>query len=68
MLRRVFLSVGEREKESRNPLFSQIEERTAEVRKLLESRGLEVAFELNPGNHITDGVPRLRKALDWLLV
>ena len=67
-LHRVFLSVGEREKESRNPLFSQIEERTVEVRKLLESRGLEVAFELNPGNHIADGVPRLRKALDWLLV
>ena len=65
---RVYLSVGEREKESRNPLFSRIEECTAEVRNLLESRGLEVTFELNPGNHIADGVPRLRKALDWLLV
>ncbi len=66
-VRTVYLSVGEKEKESRNPLFSRIEGCTAEVRKLLESRGLEVAFELNPGNHIADGVPRLRKALDWLL-
>lgn len=68
VVRRVYLSVGEREKESRNPLFSRIEGCTAGVRKLLESRGLEVAFELNPGNHIADGVPRLRKALDWLLI
>ena len=65
-VRTVYLSVGEKEKESRNPLFSTIEERTLEVRNLLEAKGLDVYFELNPGNHIADGVLRIRKALECL--
>lgn len=62
-----YLSVGNQEKESRNPRFASVEDCTKMVCSTLKNKGMNVFFELNPGNHIADGVPRIRKAIEHLM-
>jgi len=64
---KVYLSVGEAEKNTRNPRMAVVEERTREAASIIEGRGIRTKFELNPGNHFSDTVPRLRKAVDFLI-
>ena len=65
-VKNVYLSVGEQEKYSGNPRFSAIENRTEEVMNILAGKGINVFYELNPGGHIADGIPRIRKAIGYL--
>jgi len=64
---KVYLSVGDQEKNSKNQRFASVEKETLRTKEILEGKGIETFFELNPGNHIADGVPRLRKAIVSLL-
>ena len=63
----VYLSVGDTEKNTRNPRMAVVEDNTREAARIIESRGIHVKMELNPGNHFSDTIPRLRKAIDFLL-
>ncbi|MBQ6222284.1 MAG: hypothetical protein IJJ44_06715 [Solobacterium sp.] len=63
---RVYLSLGDLEKKTRNPLMSKVEEKTAEIAELLHPEH-EVIFELNEGNHFKDAGQRITKAIRWLL-
>lgn len=63
----IYLSVGDTEKNTRNPRMATVEDNTREAASLFASKGIKTFFELNPGNHFSDTVPRLRKAVDHLL-
>ncbi len=63
---RVYLSLGDLEKKTRNPLMSKVEEKTAEIAELLHPEH-EVIFELNEGNHFKDAGQRITKAVRWQL-
>ena len=64
---RVHLSVGDREKKSRNLRMATVEDCFLKAETLLREQGAEVTFVLNPGNHFQEPLERQRRALDWLL-
>ena len=62
-----YLSVGEQESTSRNAVLQTVGERTARVADMLAERGVNVKFELNPGNHFKNPPLRVVKGIKWLL-
>ena len=62
----VYLSLGEQEGKSRNPVLTRVEEETAACAAILKEKGVHVKREMNPGGHFADGEERLLKALRWL--
>ena len=65
---KVYLSLGEREKNAINPRIARIEDATREVVGTLSGQEAEVVFETNPGSHFSALLPRLEKALTAILV
>ena len=66
-LQGVYLSVGEQESTSRNAVLQTVGERTRALAALLTERGINVKFELNPGNHFKNPPMRVVKGIKWLL-
>lgn len=64
---RVYLSLGKKEKDVPDKRMSVVEERTGEVAGILESKGLEVSFEMVGGTHFSPAAPKFSKALEALL-
>jgi len=64
---RVYLSLGDREKNARNPRLAAVEERTSQMTELLRSRGIPVIFELNQGGHFGDVAGRIARAINALM-
>ncbi len=64
---RVYLSLGDREKNARNPRLAAVEERTSQMAELLRSKGIPVIFELNQGGHFDDVAGRITRAIDTLI-
>ena len=62
---RVYLSVGEKEKNTRNPIMRTVEDNTLACEQII-SAGAETFFERNPGGHFDNPSQRLRKAISWL--
>ncbi len=62
----VYLSLGDRESQSRNPLRAQVEKKTAEIAKDLGGK-VKTVYEINPGNHFKDPERRLAKGIAWIL-
>ena len=67
LLQGVYLSVGEQESTSRNAVLQTVGERTRALAALLAERGINVKFELNPGNHFKNPPLRVIKGIKWLL-
>ena len=65
-LQKAYFSLGDRESATKNPALSTVGERTELAATEMKSRGAEVLFETNPGNHFVDGAPRMKKAIDWI--
>lgn len=65
--RRVYLSLGDRESQTKNPVMAQVGECTTAFGDLLRDRGVESVFEWNPGNHFQDAELRLAKGIAWLV-
>ena len=63
----VYLSLGDREEKTRNPVMATVAERIRELDLLLRSRGVDCALEWNEGNHFRDADKRTAKAFLWLL-
>ena len=63
----VYLSVGEQESTSRNAVLQTVGERTRALADMFASRGMNVRFELNPGNHFKNPPLRVVKGIKWLL-
>ncbi len=64
---RVYLSLGDKEKNTRNPRMAQVERCTALMAEKLRNDGAEVIFRLVPGGHFRDVPERIAMGLDWLL-
>ena len=63
--RRVYLSLGDTEKNTRNPIMANVEENTEQSRDLIAAYA-EVKLEMNPGNHFNDPPGRINKGIQWL--
>ena len=66
-LKNVYLSLGDKEKRSRNPMLAEVEDRTLALRDLLEARGINSVFVSEPGNHFQDPTGRMARGIAWCL-
>ena len=64
---RFYISMGEKEKETKVKRFASIEEDTMKVAETLMLKGAEVAFEVTEGGHNSPVLPRIEKSVVSLL-
>lgn len=64
---RLYLSLGDREAMTRNPVMSTVQDNTEKLAGLCRSKGIDTVFELNPGNHFMDPVLRMAKGIRSIL-
>ncbi len=63
----VYLSLGDRESRTKNPVMSTVQDCTERASRILGSKGIDTVFELNPGNHFKDTSIRTAKGIAWAL-
>ena len=63
----VYLSLGDREEKTRNPIMATVGNRIREAHVLLKERGVNCILEWNEGNHFKDPDLRTARAFVWLL-
>lgn len=63
----IYLSLGDKEKKTRNAVMRSVEENTVRIAEYLNGKGIRTSFVLNPGNHFTDPVERTVKAIRFLM-
>ncbi len=63
----VYLSLGDTEAKSRNPVMATVDECMKKQYEILLRDGKDCFFELNPGNHFKDTELRTAKGMAWLL-
>jgi hypothetical protein len=63
----VYLSLGDREEKTRNPVMATVGERIRETQDLLRAQGVDTVLEWNRGNHFQDADLRTARAFAWLL-
>lgn len=63
----VFLSLGGKEKKSRSPLVSRVEDMTRLQLELLKRANISCTLEMNPGGHFSNPDLRIAKGMAWLL-
>ena len=63
----VYLSLGDREEKTRNPVMSQVGSCIRSAHTLLEDRGVRCILEWNKGNHFKDPDLRTAKAFAWVM-
>lgn len=63
----VYLSLGDRECRTRNPVMAAVQERTQALHDLFAAQQIRTTFELNPGNHFQDPALRMAKGIRWML-
>ena len=63
----VYLSLGDREEKTRNPVMAAVGERIREAYTLLKDRGINTTLEWNQGNHFWDADIRTAKAFAWVM-
>ena len=60
---RFYVSMGEKEKETKVKRFANIEEDTTKVVETLMLKGADVAFEVTEGGHNSPVIPRIEKSV-----
>lgn len=63
----VYLSLGNREEKTRNPIMANVGDRIREAYVLLKERGVNCILEWNEGNHFKDADIRTARAFAWAL-
>jgi hypothetical protein len=63
----VYLSLGDREEKTKNPVMATVGDRIKKAQMLLTDRGIECVLEWNEGNHFKDPDKRTAKAFSWLI-
>ena len=63
----VYLSLGDREERTRNPVKSRVGNAIREAESILREAGKECILEWNKGNHFKDADLRTAKAFAWLM-
>ena len=65
--RAVYLSLGDKESKTRNPVMATVGECIQKTYSILTHRGVDCILEWNEGNHFKDADLRTAKAFAWLL-
>lgn len=65
--RHVYLSLGDREERTRNPVMATVGDRTRAAYALLQARDMDCMLEWNEGNHFKDADLRTAKAFAWVM-
>lgn len=65
--KRLYMSLGDKESCVKNQVFASVEDNTKEVYEHYKQQGLNVKFEMNSGNHMTDVENRVAKGISSLL-
>lgn len=65
--KKLYMSLGDKESSVKNPVFASVEDQTKEVYEFYKGEGINVKFEMNPGNHMTDVDDRVAKGISNLL-
>ena len=64
---RVYLSLGDREERTRNPVMAKVGENIRAVCDLLKEQEIDCLLEWNEGNHFRDADLRTAKAFAWVI-
>ena len=64
---KVYLSLGDKEEKTRNPVMATVGDRIREAEMLLKEQGTDCILEWNQGNHFRDPDIRTARAFSWLL-
>lgn len=64
---KIYLSVGDKEAKTRNPVMAAVEDNTRALYGYYKSMELDVSFELNSGNHFADVAMRTAKGISSIL-
>ena len=63
----VYLSLGDREERTRNPVMAQVGKAILEAHRILNESGADCVLEWNKGNHFKEPDLRTAKAFVWLM-
>ena len=63
----VYLSLGDREEKTRNPVMSTVGSCIREAYKMLNGKGVDCILEWNQGNHFREPDLRTAKAFAWVM-
>lgn len=63
----VYLSLGDREERTRNPVMATVRDHIRAAYALLQEQGVDCTLEWNSGNHFRDNDIRTAKAFAWLI-
>jgi predicted alpha/beta superfamily hydrolase len=64
---KMYFSLGDKEAKTRNRLLKAVQSNTEEIVKHYEQLGINVTWELNPGNHFRDAALRSAKGIKAIL-
>ena len=64
---KLYFSLGDKEARTRNPMLQKVQENTESLAAFYRGQGLNVTWELNPGNHFRDCALRSAKGITALL-
>lgn len=64
---RVYLSLGDKEAKSRNPVMADVGDKIIKAKELFSAQGADCFFEWNEGNHFKDADLRTAKAFLWVM-
>ena len=64
---KVYLSLGDREEKTRNPVMATVGDRIREAHDLLKEQGVDTILEWNQGNHFRDADIRTAKGFAWVM-
>jgi predicted alpha/beta superfamily hydrolase len=64
---KLYISLGDREARTNNPFLKAVQENTEQIVSHFVQLGLNVAWELNPGNHFKDAALRSAKGIKAIL-
>lgn len=66
-IEKIYFSLGNKESKVKNQVLSTVEENTINLEKIYKDKGIKTIYEVNPGNHFTDGNLRMSKGIKWIL-
>ncbi|MGO4971851.1 esterase [[Clostridium] aminophilum] len=64
---RVYLSLGDKEEKTRNPVMAAVADRIQEAEGLIRCQNRRCTLEWNPGNHFKEPELRMAKGFSWIL-
>ena len=64
---KMYFSLGDTEAKTRNEVLKTVRDNTEEIVRYYKETGLNVVYELNPGNHFKDAEIRSAKGIIALL-